>query len=121
MKRRDALKSMAALTAAVGTPEALFPQRPAAPPPAEAVSDETPSPRLNLSEEVGAPVAGFFHPEEMAMFRRLADVLVPRTRTPGSLDAGAPEFLDFYIGHSASERQNLYREGLAKLNNEAQR
>ncbi len=121
MKRRDALKSMAALTAAVSTPEALFPQRPSTPAPAETAAEETPALALNLSEEAGVPVPAFFSSEGMAVFRRLADVLLPRTRTPGALDAGAPEFLDFYIGHSAPERQNLYREGLAKLNSEAQR
>src|SRR5712692_2696098 len=121
MKRRDALKSMAALTAAVSTPEALFPQRPDAPAPAETVSEEAPALALNLSEEVGVPAPGFFSSEEMAVFRRLADVLVPRTRTPGALDAGAPEFLDFYVGYSAPERQNLYRNGLAKHASEAQR
>ena len=121
MKRRDALKSMAALTAAVSTPEALFPQQPPAAPPVETAADEAPSLSLNLSEEAGDPVSGFFRPDEMAALQRLAEVLVPRTRTPGALDAGAPEFLDFYVGHSALERQNLYRNGLAKLASEAQR
>ena len=76
---------------------------------------------LTLGDDVGDPAAHFFRAEEMAAFRRLAEVVVPRTRTPGAIDAGAPEFLDFYIARSGADRQNLYREGLARLTAEAQR
>jgi len=110
MKRRDVLKSMAGLAAVIKAPEAVFAQQPAA----EASEDAIPLP-LSQAEEAGEPVAQFFSAEEMAMFRRLADVLAPRTRTPGALDAGAPEFLDFYLAQSGPERQKLYREGLARL------
>ena len=123
MKRRDVLKSMAALGAAVRSPEALFSQeRPgstAVPAQAEQV-EETALP-LTLLDEVGEPAARFFTAEEMAAFRRLAEVMVPRTRTAGALEAGAPEFLDFYIAHSATDRQSVYREGLARLEAEARR
>ena len=111
MKRRDVLKSMAGLAAAVKAPEAVFAQQPAA---AEASEDAVALP-LSQVEEAGAPVARFFSDEEMATFKRLADVLAPRTRTPGAVDAGAPEFLDFYLAQSGPERQKLYREGLARL------
>ena len=123
MKRRDALKSMAAITAAVSAPEALFPQQPATrtAETAAETSGEAVALPLALAEEVAEPVTRFFTPEEMAAFRRLADSLVPRTRTPGALDAGAPEFLDFYLGQSPASQQTLYREGLARLLSEARR
>lgn len=113
MKRRDVLKSMAGLAAAVKAPEAVFAQQPAAPA-AEASEDAVALP-LSQAEEAGEPVARFFNAEEMATFKRLAEVLVPRTRTPGAVEAGAPEFLDFYLAQSGPDRQKLYREGLARL------
>ena len=35
---------------------------------------------------------------------------------PGAVGAEAPEFLDFYLSQSPSQRQNLYRMGLDRLN-----
>ena len=39
--------------------------------------------------------------------------------TPGAIDAGAPEFLDFLIGESPLQRRALYRSGLDSLNTRA--
>ncbi len=53
---------------------------------------------------------------------RLANLLVPPFNgKPGATQAGAPEFLDFLISRSPSNRQLLYRQGLDNLNKEAQR
>jgi len=38
---------------------------------------------------------------------------------PGALEAGAPEFLDFYTSVSAPDRQRLYKAGLDDLNAQA--
>ncbi len=35
--------------------------------------------------------------------------------TPGAIEAGAPAFLDFLIGASPAEAQQLYRDGLDRL------
>lgn len=110
---------MAALTAAVRAPEALFAQQPAGA--AEAASDEPAALPLSIPEEVAEPGLHFLTAEEMAAFRRLAETLVPRTRTPGALEAGAVEFLDFYLSQSDASRQALCRDGLARLNGEARR
>jgi hypothetical protein len=107
MKRRDALKSMAALTAALRPAGAAPVQQPAEPP------DELTPPAAAQPDEAGEPGRlHFFNPEEMTAFRRLADTLLPRTRTPGALDAGAPEFLDFLLSQSSISRQLLYRQGV---------
>lgn len=114
MKRRDALKSLAGLTAVVRPPAALFagPQQPAS---SEEVSDElTPLPSAQPDEAGESNYRRFFTPEEMTAFRRLADTLLPRTRTPGALDAGAPEFLDFYLSQDGPDRQKLYRDGVRR-------
>ena len=122
MKRRDALKWMAALSAAIRPAKRLFSQQPVAGaeprPPEQTESSSLP---LAVAEEAAAPGLHFFTPEEMTALERLAEVLVPRTRTPGAVEAGSPQFLDFYLSQSGRERQALYREGLARLNAEARR
>lgn len=66
---------------------------------------------------VAEPVPHFFTTPELAALRRLSGLLMPPAgKYPGALDAGVPEFLDFLIGVSPAERQQLYRNGLALLN-----
>ncbi len=66
---------------------------------------------------VAEPVTRFFTAPQFAALRKLAEVLMPPIGgNPGALDAGAPEFLDFLIGVSPVERQQLYRTGLDLLN-----
>ncbi|MEI9976828.1 MAG: gluconate 2-dehydrogenase subunit 3 family protein [Ignavibacteriota bacterium] len=40
----------------------------------------------------------------------------PLKGNPGALDCGVPEFIDFLIGVSPADRQQLYRNGLETLN-----
>jgi hypothetical protein len=62
----------------------------------------------------------FFSQEQFAALQKLSDILVPSTPgNPGALEANAPEFLDFLIGASPADRQQIYRVGLDKLNKEA--
>ncbi|MDQ2900913.1 MAG: gluconate 2-dehydrogenase subunit 3 family protein, partial [Acidobacteriota bacterium] len=62
----------------------------------------------------------FFTAEQFAALHKLCGILMPPvSKTPGALQAGAPEFLDFLIGHSSTERQHLYRTGLDALNAQA--
>src|SRR5215475_12083984 len=69
------------------------------------------------SEAAAAPTPGFFSPEQFAALRRMSDrFLPPINGNPGAMEAGAPEFLDFYIGVSGKERQTLYKTGLDDLN-----
>ena len=120
MRRRDALKSMAALTAAVAAPEAVAQQAVVRTVEGGGAEPAGPLP-LALPEDAAEPAAHFLTVEEMATLRRLGEVVVPKTRTPGALEAGAPEFLDFYLSQSDRARQGLYREGLGRLNAEARR
>ena len=114
MRRREALKSMAALTAVVRAPAALAVATPQAAPSTEVSDELAPLPSAQ-PDEAGEPSGlRFFTSEEMTAFRRLADALLPRTRTPGALDAGAPEFLDFYLAGSSADRQKLYRDGVRR-------
>ncbi len=90
MKRRDLLKTAAVLPAIASA------QQDAAPP--DAVAD---------------PITHFFSTPQFAALVKLSDAILPRIGgTPGALDARVPEFLDFLIGRSSVEEQNLYRNGL---------
>jgi hypothetical protein len=59
----------------------------------------------------------FFTTEQFATLQKLGNVLLPPLKgNPGALDAGAPEFLDFLISVSPTDRQKLYRQGLNQIN-----
>jgi hypothetical protein len=83
-------------------------------------------PALLAQQEVAAPdavakpVPRFFSPPQLAALRRLSDIVMPGIAgTPGALEAGAPEFLDFVVGASPLPRRALYRSGLDALNTRA--
>jgi len=101
-----------ALAAAVRPAGAVFGQQPEAAP---KVTDEPGLPAPGLPDEVAQPGLHFFTAEEMVALRRLADVLIPKTTTPGAVECGAPEFLDFYLARSDRRRQELYRQGLGRV------
>jgi hypothetical protein len=133
MQRRDFVKAMMAAsvtaTAAVaqqkGTPVA-----PAVPSPAPTAIGPLPWMRgllevkpLPMASEVPDAVADskvhFFNPAQTATLRRLCEVLMPPYKSyPGAIDAGTPEFLDFLIGVSPVERQQMYGAGLDRLEHE---
>ena len=67
----------------------------------------------------GAP--GFFTAPQLAALKKLGDLLVPATETrPGASQAAVAEFLDFLLSQSPADRQKLYRDGLDRLQSEAQ-
>ena len=62
----------------------------------------------------------FFTDRQIATLRRLSEIMLPPVKGyPGALDAGTPEFLDFLIGISPPDRQEIYRSGLDRLDAEA--
>ncbi len=107
MRRRRFVQSIPLLSSA----PALFAQ-------------ETPklAPALDVStpDTVAKGVPHFFSAPQLAALRRLSDIVMPAiASTPGALDAGVPEFLDFLIGASPLSRRTLYRSGLDALNTRA--
>jgi len=122
MKRRSLLKSVAAAGALSPLAAAQTP-----PPPRQ----ETQAPRsaadslkieLAPPHSVGDPVTKFFSPDQFAALRKLSEIVVPSfNERPGAVEAGATEFLDFYISRRTADIQDLYRTGLDRLNEEAQR
>lgn len=66
----------------------------------------------------GAPQ--FFSAAELRTIGAVAERIIPRTDTPGALDAGVPAYVDFVVARNAT-LQKILREGLAWLDAEAGR
>lgn len=103
MKRRNFVRALVIAPAA----PALLAQQPAPAP----VQTETPKLETAIPDEAADPLPRFFTPAQFGALKKLCDLL-----TPGSLNVGVPEFLDFYIGASSADRQHVYRTGLDALN-----
>jgi gluconate 2-dehydrogenase subunit 3-like protein len=132
MKRRQFFQGMAAASAlALPAARPVFPQQPAIPTPTPTPTptpvSPPPRPFADLPKvEFAVPDLAaqashrFFTQEQFAALQKLSDILVPTTPgNPGALEARAPEFLDFLIRSSPTERQRIYIAGLDKLNKEA--
>jgi hypothetical protein len=112
MKRRQAIQSLVGIPAAAALP---LPAR------ADGVQTETPRTAVSAPDAVANSQPRFFSPAEFQTLARLAEILLPpHGGAPGAREADAAEFLDFLVAHSPSEHANLYREGLSKLDREAQ-
>jgi hypothetical protein len=133
MQRRDFVKAIVAASAAsVSTPAALSQQTETLPPPTAKVLapepwmrgllDAKPLPIIPLiADAIARSDTRFFTETQAATLRRLAGVFQPPQKGyPGALQAGTPEFLDFLIGASPADRQQMYVAGLERLEAEAQ-
>ena len=122
MKRRRFLQAIAAAPAlALPAAPAVLPQQsptPVNPPPRPV--DEEPKLEFKVPDAAAKMVPHFFNAQQFAALRKLSDILMPAINgAPGALDTSAPEFLDFLIGASPTDRQQLYRTGLDTLNAQA--
>jgi hypothetical protein len=73
-----------------------------------------------VPDAVAQTNANFFNEQQLATLRRLSEVLMPAHKGhPGAKEAGTPEFIDFLIGVSPTERQQMYQLGLDRLDAEA--
>lgn len=99
---------------------------PTLPPPAPVpwtlgLNSQTPIPVTELADEIAASKLSFFSLVQMRTLTRLSDVLLPPLNgKPGAVEAKTPMFLDFFIGSSPAERQNVYKGGLDWLEEMAQ-
>jgi hypothetical protein len=81
---------------------------------------QSPAIPSTIPDEIATTEQHYFHAEHMATLRKLGDILLPPMNGyPGSTQACAPEFIDFLISVSPSERQSTYRSGLDRLDAEA--
>ncbi|MDR3698666.1 MAG: gluconate 2-dehydrogenase subunit 3 family protein [Candidatus Sulfopaludibacter sp.] len=137
MRRRRFMQALAALPAAPIVAQQVTPQAststapPAAPPPGTTGrrggrfggAQATPSLQTTAADLVADPAPpAFFNAQQFAALRKLAGLLQPPLKgSPGALDCGVPEFLDFLIGVSPADRQQLYKTGLDSLNAQAKK
>jgi hypothetical protein len=129
MKRRHFIEALAVVPAASATalaaqpPAAAPAQSPAGPPPTTPLSTPPPDPVTYTGADSAAdPVLRFFTAVQFTALDRLARLVMPKAGSaPGAADAGAAQFLDFYVGRSPLDRQTLYRAGLDGLNARTQK
>jgi len=115
MKRRQALKSLAGVSAVSALPLPAFAQQPAASP-----VNETPKLETATADSAAQSVPRFLSADQFAALDRLSQILMPAAGdTPGAKETGVAEFLDFLISESPEDRQALYRDGLDQLNSQA--
>ncbi len=117
MKRRRFIQTLAAAPAA----PALLAQQSQSSTAAPADSSEPAALDLSVADEAADPAPRFFGTRQFATLRRLCDLIVPAAQgSPGALEAHVPEFLDFLIGDSPIDRQQLWLSGLDALEYESQ-
>ncbi len=126
MKRRGFVQALISVPAA-GTlvaqqttpaqPAPGIPQNPSQPiqPPGSAAM-ELPKLTATIPDAAASMMPRYFSPSEFATLQKLSEVIMP-----GAAEAKAAEFLDFLIGESPFDRQQVYRTGLAQLNALAQK
>lgn len=83
---------------------------------------ELPKLEASIPDAAASMVPRYFTNSEFASLQKLSDILMPSVNgKPGALEAKAAEFLDFLIGESPYDRQQVYRVGLDALNKESQK
>ena len=117
MKRRRMIQSVLGLSA---SPAALLAQYAAPANAPRSSGDETPKLAMTGPDAIAGSPLKFFDPAGFEALRKLGEILVPaREKLPGAAQAEAAEFLDFLLSQSPPDRQELYRNGAARLNQEA--
>lgn len=126
MKRRDFVRALVSFFVAAKASAQQRLNDPTLPPPAPVpwtlgLNSQTPIPATKLADEIATAQPDFFTPVQMRTFTRLCDVLLPPLNgKPGAVEAQTPMFLDFLIGSSPEQRQNVYAGGLDWLEGAAQ-
>lgn len=60
--------------------------------------------------------SGFYTADELALVTFLADTIIPRTDTPGAIDAGVPAYMDhLYLTWASPKTQGEHRAHLAMI------
>ena len=58
--------------------------------------------------------------DQAVLLSRLCDLLLPRTSTPGALDAGVPEFIDLQLSTQDGDEQLAFTGGLSWIERRSQ-
>ena len=71
-------------------------------------------------ETKGPYTPKFFHPAEYALLSRITDLIIPKTDTPGAVEAGVPDYIDGVVQANTGQRAKL-RKGLEWMDHESRR
>lgn len=64
----------------------------------------------------------FFTEEQAALLSEVAEIIIPRTDTPGAKDVGVPAFMDVLVKDCLTKgEQDLFLEGLKEFDDEAKK
>lgn len=83
----------------------------------------TTTPSISPDADISAASAkgGFLKAVEMATLTAIAEQIIPRTDTPGAIDAGVPGFIDRMLsGYYQDKERDIVRAGLAQVAADAQ-
>jgi gluconate 2-dehydrogenase gamma chain len=120
--RREALKILGAMGGTCAFPfsanELYGQQQTPVTPPKEV--HQHPGPPERPPAVPGRVKPGYFTDAEFNVVSRVADLIIPKTDTPGALDAGVPAYIDAVVGAN-KELQAICRPGLAALDKECRR
>lgn len=111
MKRRSALGGLLGLPAlaAQAPPTSNAPTR-----------DDNPKLDMATADAVGAPRHRFLTPQQFGTLTKLSDLIAPAYNgRPSASEAETPQFLDFLLSESQTDRQVLYAQGLDQLDIQA--
>lgn len=64
------------------------------------------------------PQPRFFNKTDFAMVSRIADLIIPRTDSPGAIDADVPAYIDLVVARN-TDQQLVVADGLRWLDTEA--
>ena len=77
----------------------------------------TPNIPISAPDVVATTEVRYFTAARYATLGHLCETLMPANNGyPGATQAAAPEFLDFLLGASPTDRQTMYNDGLDRLN-----
>src|SRR3954447_15264724 len=66
--------------------------------------------------DASAPQTSVFNVSQMQLVSRVAEIIIPRTDTPGATDVGVPGFIDLMLGEVYPKRdRDRYLTGLAEF------
>lgn len=117
MKRRTVFQSLLGASALAPSAAAQAPPKSNAPTADDAIAID-----LTTADSVADPVHAFFSAQQYATLARLCDLLGPAYNgKPSAKQAEAPQFLDFLLAESPTDRQVLYAQGLDQLDIDARR
>jgi hypothetical protein len=115
MKRRSVFQSLLGVSALAPAAAAQTPPTSNAPTPDDVFKID-----LTTPDAVADPRHRFFTQQQYATLGKLCDLLGPAYNgKPSAKQAEAPQFLDFLLSKSPSDRQVLYAHGLDQLDIDA--